>query len=94
MARGATRTSANQEIFARAAVVDPPVQITALDRLGEADDVAEVVRFLASESARWITGQVIDASGGPYLGPRFQRRIAWEWRAGEATPNSQHRSSG
>lgn len=71
VAPGATRTSTNQEIFASADVADPIVQITALDRLGEADDVAEVVRFLASESARWITGQVIDASGGLYLGPRF-----------------------
>jgi NAD(P)-dependent dehydrogenase (short-subunit alcohol dehydrogenase family) len=29
-----------------------------------------VVAFLASDAARWITGQVIDASGGLFLGPR------------------------
>ncbi|MFG1755007.1 SDR family oxidoreductase [Streptosporangium sandarakinum] len=43
---------------------------TALNRLGDAGDIADVVAFLASDAARWITGQVIDASGGLFLGPR------------------------
>ena len=38
------------------------------DRVGQPDDVADVVAFLASEQARWITGQNIDASGGSGLG--------------------------
>lgn len=71
VAPGATRTSTNQGVFASADVVGPIVRYTALDRLGEAEDVAEVVRFLASDGARWVTGQVIDASGGLFLGPRF-----------------------
>ncbi|KAF4125825.1 3-oxoacyl-[acyl-carrier protein] reductase [Geosmithia morbida] len=33
-------------------------------RAGEADDVAQVVAWLASEESRWITGQAISASGG------------------------------
>lgn len=37
---------------------------TALGRPGRIDDIADVVAFLASDKARWITGQVIDASGG------------------------------
>ena len=37
---------------------------TALGRLGEPEEVAAVVAFLASEDARWITGQIISASGG------------------------------
>lgn len=37
---------------------------TALGRAGRPDDIAEVVAFLASRESRWITGQVIDASGG------------------------------
>lgn len=44
--------------------------MTALDRLGGPDDIADVVAFLASDAARWITGQVVDASGGLFLGPR------------------------
>jgi 3-oxoacyl-[acyl-carrier protein] reductase len=38
--------------------------------MGGPDDVADVVTFLASDAARWVTGQVIDASGGLFLGPR------------------------
>ncbi|WP_309055547.1 SDR family oxidoreductase, partial [Streptomyces sp.] len=32
------------------------------------EDVADVVGFLASDAARWVTGQNIDASGGSGLG--------------------------
>ncbi len=37
------------------------------DRVGTPDDVAQVVRYLASDAARWVTGQVIDATGGSAL---------------------------
>lgn len=37
---------------------------SALKRLGEADDVADVVAFLASEDARFVTGTAIPVSGG------------------------------
>lgn len=37
---------------------------TALGRLGEAEDIADVAVFLASDEARWVTGQYIEASGG------------------------------
>ncbi|HEY3917858.1 MAG TPA: SDR family oxidoreductase [Stellaceae bacterium] len=37
---------------------------TILGRIGQPGDIAEVVTFLASDAARWITGQVIEASGG------------------------------
>ncbi|MFJ2188958.1 SDR family oxidoreductase [Kitasatospora sp. NPDC087861] len=43
--------------------------ITALGRIGEPEDVADVVGFLAGPQGRWVTGQTIDASGGTYLGP-------------------------
>jgi len=38
--------------------------VTPLGRIGEAEDVAKVVTFMASDRASWVTGQVIDASGG------------------------------
>jgi 3-oxoacyl-[acyl-carrier protein] reductase len=38
-----------------------------LGRAGEPEDVAGVVVFLASESAAYITGQVIHVSGGMYI---------------------------
>lgn len=37
---------------------------TALGRVGQAEDVAEIALFLASPASRWVTGQCIDASGG------------------------------
>lgn len=40
---------------------------TALGRLGEPSDIADVVTFLASEEARWVTGQTINADGGIQL---------------------------
>ncbi|MFC6879084.1 MULTISPECIES: SDR family NAD(P)-dependent oxidoreductase [Actinomadura] len=44
--------------------------VTALGRVGRPGDIADAVAFLASDDARWITGQVIDVSGGLWLGPR------------------------
>jgi 3-oxoacyl-[acyl-carrier protein] reductase len=42
-------------------------QATPLGRIGDPCEVAELVRFLASDAARFITGQVIGADGGfPY----------------------------
>jgi NAD(P)-dependent dehydrogenase (short-subunit alcohol dehydrogenase family) len=40
---------------------------TALGRLGEVDDIAGVAVWLASDEARWVTGQYIEASGGSGL---------------------------
>jgi NAD(P)-dependent dehydrogenase (short-subunit alcohol dehydrogenase family) len=38
-----------------------------LRRIGEPKDIADVVLFLASNQARWLTGQVIKVSGGHAL---------------------------
>ena len=35
-----------------------------LKRIGQADDIADVVAFLAGPDSRWITGQTIEVSGG------------------------------
>ena len=39
-------------------------QSSPLGRLGTPDDIAEVVAFLASDKARWLTGQNIVTNGG------------------------------
>lgn len=38
--------------------------VTALGRVGQPGDVAGIVGFLASDDSGWVTGQVIDATGG------------------------------
>ena len=45
-------------------VVKGMVASTPLGRLGTTSNVADVVAFLASPDARWVTGQVLDTTGG------------------------------
>jgi 3-oxoacyl-[acyl-carrier protein] reductase len=52
--RAVQSEEARQHIIAR----------TPLGRIGTPSDVADVVAFLASDDARWLTGQVIETSGG------------------------------
>ncbi len=37
---------------------------TPLKRVGQPEDIADVIVFLASEQARWVSGQMISVSGG------------------------------
>ncbi|CAK6478612.1 SDR family oxidoreductase [Peribacillus castrilensis] len=39
-------------------------KMNAFGRLGETDDIANVVSFLVSEQAQWVTGQTIRVNGG------------------------------
>ena len=48
--------------FAAAMIADTP-----LGRIGDPQDIAPAILFLASAQASWITGQVLQASGGPAL---------------------------
>ncbi|MCF3934972.1 SDR family oxidoreductase [Acuticoccus sp. M5D2P5] len=59
-----TRTDMNAAVRENADMVKAIEADTALGRFGEACDIAAVVAFLASENGRWVTGQVIEASGG------------------------------
>jgi NAD(P)-dependent dehydrogenase (short-subunit alcohol dehydrogenase family) len=63
VAPGMTLTPALKEAFPmalREAVEDETLR----DRLGEPEDIAEAVAFLASDAARNITGQLLVADGG------------------------------
>jgi NAD(P)-dependent dehydrogenase (short-subunit alcohol dehydrogenase family) len=39
----------------------------ALQRIGHPDDLAGVIAFLASDAARWITGETVHVDGGSKL---------------------------
>ena len=53
-----TKTEAGREVV---------LGIQALKRLAQPDDIAPVVAFLASDDARWITGDTIHVDGGARL---------------------------
>jgi len=54
--------------FARSEVGrDSTLGMQALQRIGEPDDVAQVIAFLASDAARWITGDAVRVDGGSKL---------------------------
>ena len=42
----------------------PKVKVMEGGRMGQAEDVADVVGFLVSEKSRWVTGSVVAANGG------------------------------
>jgi len=48
-------TAEQQEMF---------VKMTPLARMGQTDDIADIVAFLCSDDARWLTAQNIPAAGG------------------------------
>jgi 3-oxoacyl-[acyl-carrier protein] reductase len=41
--------------------------LSAFGQVGTVNDVADVVQLLASDAAPWITGQIIDVTGGSRL---------------------------
>jgi NAD(P)-dependent dehydrogenase (short-subunit alcohol dehydrogenase family) len=43
------------------------LEMQALQRIGKPEDIADVVAFLASDGARWITGASIPVDGGSKL---------------------------
>ncbi len=64
VAPGWVRTDMNAAVRENADIVKAIEDDTALGRFGEPADIAAIVAFLASDEGRWITGEVIEASGG------------------------------
>lgn len=64
VAAGLTRSGMTADTFANEAWTAPTLARTPLGRLGEAQDIAEAILFLASPAASWITGQTLAVDGG------------------------------
>src|SRR6202000_739697 len=45
-------------------VVDHLAKLAPLERLGQPEDIADAVAFLAGPDGSWINGQIIKANGG------------------------------
>ena len=45
-------------------VIERLASLSAFNRLGEPEDIAQTVAFLASDDAKWITAQNIGVNGG------------------------------
>jgi 3-oxoacyl-[acyl-carrier protein] reductase len=43
------------------------LSMQALQRVGHADDVADVIAFLSSDASRWVTGDTVQVGGGSKL---------------------------
>jgi 3-oxoacyl-[acyl-carrier protein] reductase len=61
---GPVRTDALDSLPSSA--VDRMIAEVPLGRLGQPEDIADIVGFLASHDARWVTGQSIHAGGGAF----------------------------
>jgi len=61
---GVTETDMNAEWLASPDARAGAEALSVFSRVGRAEDVADVIAFLASHDARWTTGQKIDATGG------------------------------
>jgi len=56
----------NTELFTKGKpqeLIDRLASLNAFNRLGEPDDIAKTITFLASDDAKWISGQTIGLNG-------------------------------
>ena len=61
---GSVATSALDHVAADEKIRDEMVAHTPMGRLGEVEDVAACVLYLASPAASWVTGKVVQVDGG------------------------------
>ena len=67
VAPGLIETAMLRESEARDKIIDLAMAEIVLKRVGQPEDLAYVVSFLASDKARHITGEVIKVDGGQYI---------------------------
>ncbi len=67
VAPGLIETAMLKQSEARDKIVDMALAEIVLKRVGQPEDLANVIAFLASEKARHITGEIIKVDGGQYI---------------------------
>lgn len=71
IAPGAIDTDMNKEILEDIEKLEDVKSLIPLGRIGEAEEVSNLIIFLASEQASYITGSVITVDGGLTLYPSY-----------------------
>ncbi|ANI79058.1 SDR family NAD(P)-dependent oxidoreductase [Sphingobium sp. EP60837] len=64
---GLTRSEATADMFADPAVIGRFLEQTPLKRVGEPEDIAAAVAYLAGPGSSWVTGQSFAVDGGQEL---------------------------
>jgi len=67
VAPGLIETSMLRENEAKDKIIEMALNEIVMKRIGQPEDLANVVAFLASEKARHVTGEVIKVDGGQYI---------------------------
>ncbi len=67
VAPGAVDTAFNTALLQRPGWAEATSKLTPMKRLGVPEDIAGAVMMLCREDANWVTGQIIEASGGLFL---------------------------
>jgi 3-oxoacyl-[acyl-carrier protein] reductase len=67
VAPGLIETAMLKSSEVRDKIIDMAMGESVLKRVGQPEDLANVVAFLASDKARHITGEVIKVDGGQYI---------------------------
>lgn len=64
---GLTRAESTGALFTAPGSADQFLPEYPLGRLGEPEDIADVVRFLSGPGSRWMTGECLSVDGGNHL---------------------------
>ena len=67
VAPGLFKTKFSQALWSTDDILEKVLEMQALDKLAEPDDIVGPVLFLASEMSAFVTGQAIIADGGSYV---------------------------
>lgn len=67
VAPGGTTTDMTTELLSDGQMREMMIGMTPMGRIGEPSDIAKAVLLLASDDAGWITGQIVQVSGGMML---------------------------
>ncbi len=67
VAPGAVDTEFNNALLEKPGWAEATAKLTPMKRLGVPEDIAGAVMMLCRDEAHWVTGQIVEASGGLFL---------------------------